>query len=145
MMRLFKFPSLLILGCTLWFLVSCAAPTNVNSARGDDEDYFPINENGKFGFIDRTGKIVISPQFDSSVTEDGRAFNEGLVRFNSDKWGYIDKAARFVIHPNLSKSFHLRSFMTDWLKSKLVEVRWVSSIEVEICQSAQICWRKNQV
>ncbi len=48
-------------------------------------------DTGKYGFIDKTGKIVIDPQF-GFVT----AFSEGLaaVKSSSDKtqtWGYISR------------------------------------------------------
>ena len=57
---------------------------------------FAIKKNGKWGYyIDRTGKEIISPQF-----EDAYYFSEGLaaVKFR-DKLGFIDKTGRFVIEP----------------------------------------------
>lgn len=62
--------------------------------------------NHDFGFIDRTGKIVIKPDFD--YAED---FSEGLaaVRVTVDQgtwsdnlWGYIDKSGQFVIPPRFT-------------------------------------------
>ncbi|PAB58812.1 WG repeat-containing protein [Anaeromicrobium sediminis] len=49
----------------------------------------------KYGYIDKTGKIVIDPQF-----EEGRGFSEGLaaVKMNG-KWGFINKNGLLVI-PN---------------------------------------------
>ena len=45
-----------------------------------------INE--QFGYIDKTGKIVIEPQFDCSAAN----FSEGLARVKIDgKYGYVDK------------------------------------------------------
>ena len=47
----------------------------------------------KFGSIDKTGKIIIKPQFD-----DVRDFNNGLarVKFFSGKIGYIDKIGKII-------------------------------------------------
>ncbi len=47
-----------------------------------------------FGFIDKTGKIVMEPQF-----RDAKDFSEGLTAvMNSDrKWGFIDKTGKVVI------------------------------------------------
>jgi hypothetical protein len=41
---------------------------------------------GKWGYIDRTGKYLVKPQFDEA-----RAFGkDGLARVRiADKWGYI--------------------------------------------------------
>lgn len=50
---------------------------------------------GKYGYMDRTGKIVISPQFGCADP-----FSEGLARVSiNNKNGYIDKTGKFVIPP----------------------------------------------
>jgi hypothetical protein len=50
------------------------------------------------GFIDKTGKVVISPQYDWVPGEIG--FHEGLACVSIDKaWGFIDKQGNFVINP----------------------------------------------
>jgi hypothetical protein len=49
--------------------------------------------NGKWGFIDKTGKEVIPLKYD-----DARSFSEGLASVNlNGKWGYIDKTGKEVI------------------------------------------------
>jgi hypothetical protein len=56
---------------------------------------FPIHQNGKSGYIDNTGRIVIRPQFDEAW-----GFSEGLAPFrDGNKWGYIDETGRIVIRP----------------------------------------------
>lgn len=53
---------------------------------------FPIIKNGKWGYIDKTRKIVIKPQFD-----DVESFSEGLARVEIGyKKGYIDKTRKYV-------------------------------------------------
>ena len=50
---------------------------------------------GKVGYADKTGKVVIEPKFD-----DGGSFSEGLANVKVDgKWGYIDKKGQYVINP----------------------------------------------
>ncbi|HYP12494.1 MAG TPA: WG repeat-containing protein, partial [Bryobacteraceae bacterium] len=56
---------------------------------------FPVKVNGKYGFIDRNGKILVNPQFDDAgMFEDGRA----PVALGKS-WGFIDRAGKLVIHP----------------------------------------------
>jgi len=40
---------------------------------------FPVEQSGKFGYIDKTGNIIIKPQFDSAWD-----FSEGLARVSID-------------------------------------------------------------
>ena len=48
-----------------------------------------------YGYIDKSGKVVIEPQFDEE-----RAFSEGLAQVEKDgKWGFIDKSGKVVIEP----------------------------------------------
>jgi hypothetical protein len=56
---------------------------------------FPVRKQGKYGFIERTGKIIIKTRF-----EDVGEFFEGraLVQI-AGKWGYLDNAGKVVIEP----------------------------------------------
>ena len=49
----------------------------------------------KYGFIDKSGKVVIEPQFDGASN-----FSEGFAQVEKDdKWGFIDKNGKVVIEP----------------------------------------------
>lgn len=49
--------------------------------------------NGKYGFVDTTGKEVIQTKYD-----DASFFSEGLARVElANKWGYIDKTGKAVV------------------------------------------------
>lgn len=51
---------------------------------------------GKIGFIDKTGKWVIEPQFEAA-----RAFNKGLAPVRIGKlWGYCDETGTLIIKPS---------------------------------------------
>lgn len=53
-----------------------------------------VNTEGKFGFVDKTGKMIINPQFESA-----NSFSEGLaVIKQNDKYGFIDKTGKIVIN-----------------------------------------------
>ena len=117
----------LLLSAPLFFLYSCFSSP---SAPQKDRSLLPLQcSNNQSGYIDRTGKIVISPQFNEAHWfEDGLAvvkigskfgfidktgkivinpqfdqanwFEEGLSVVNiGDKWGYIDKTGKIVINP----------------------------------------------
>lgn len=52
-----------------------------------------MTENGKWGFIDRLGNIVIQPKWDEV-----RSFQEGLSAVTIDKkWGYINRRGELLI------------------------------------------------
>lgn len=67
-------------------------------------------ENANYGFIDKTGKVVIKPQFGSGTSH---TFSEGLCKVfvRTDKGSelaYIDKTGKVVIKPNFDNGgdFH---------------------------------------
>lgn len=68
---------------------------------------FSITRNGQTGYIDKTGKIIIEPQFDGNTEE----FPEGLapIRIDTDgiphhgKFGFIDTAGKIVIQPQFDE------------------------------------------
>jgi hypothetical protein len=53
----------------------------------------------KFGFIDKVGRVVIKPQFDSACSFRGGLAEIGIGSDEEQKRGYIDKAGRFVWKP----------------------------------------------
>ncbi len=63
--------------------------------KADNSGLYPIKVDGKYGFMDRSGKTVITPQFDETV-----GFSEGLapVRIGT-KVGYINTRGAVVITP----------------------------------------------
>lgn len=62
------------------------------------------HENRKYGYIDKSGQIVIEPQFGYAY-----AFSEGLAKIKvNGKWGYVNKSGTVIIKPQFdsSDSFH---------------------------------------
>jgi WG containing repeat len=62
----------------------------------------PIIKGMKYGYIDRTGKVVVKPQFDYAWD-----FHEGLGRFEiNDKFGFVDTKGRIVIKPQFNMALN---------------------------------------
>ena len=72
----------ILLGCT-------SKPTN-------NDSFFVVMKDNKWGIIDQTGKFVVEPKFEELWNFD----EGGLALAKSDgRWGYIDKSGEFVIEP----------------------------------------------
>ncbi|MCW5978366.1 MAG: WG repeat-containing protein [Bryobacteraceae bacterium] len=68
------------------------------AALAADSPLYPIREGRQFGFIDRTGKVVIAPRFDRVA-----GFREGLAAvWVGSQGGYINPAGETVIQPQYS-------------------------------------------
>lgn len=78
---------------------------------------FLITVDGKRGFIDRNGKIVIPPTF-----EDLQEFKDGRAPAKvSGKWGFIDRSGKFVIEPKFDE---IRWSFSEGLTPVLVGEKW---------------------
>ncbi|MBX3245175.1 MAG: WG repeat-containing protein, partial [Acidobacteria bacterium] len=69
----------------------------------ESENWFPVRVDGKTGYIDRTGKIVLEPKYDGASY-----FSEGLGRVSVGRdtiitegfsQGFIDETGKMVIKP----------------------------------------------
>jgi hypothetical protein len=122
----------------LWSKVACTSGTFTNDDAPlyafhlleDDKSDLPgcFPQGGKFGYIDKTGKVVIAPQF--FVAQD---FAEGLaavrVEETSDsKYGYIDRTGQVVIPPR----FHQAGSFAEGLAAVETSARVVGNQVVDI-------------
>jgi hypothetical protein len=79
----------------LWLQLITCSPA-FGQTKKEHAGLFPIRENGKYGYINAFGKVVIKPRFQFVDI----SFNEGLARIsNSGKVGFIDKTGKIVITP----------------------------------------------
>ncbi|HEY9296759.1 MAG TPA: WG repeat-containing protein, partial [Phormidium sp.] len=104
---------------TILSLVSCRpleqiqASTPVTQQNQTSNKLFPVKQNGKYGYIDQSGKVVITAQFDEAFD-----FSEGMAKVKiADKFGYIDRTGKTVISPQFDDaddfSEGLAGVMTD--------------------------------
>lgn len=92
--------------CTSGTFTSDDAPLYAFHLLEDDQSDLPscFPQGGKFGYIDKTGKVVIAPQF--FVAQD---FAEGLAAVRVEetresKYGYVDRTGHIVIEPRFNQA-----------------------------------------
>lgn len=60
-----------------------------------NEGYAPVKSNGKYGFINTKGEVVVPCIYDLA-----HSFYEGYATVESNgKWGVVDKKGRVIIQP----------------------------------------------
>ena len=100
---------LLICIMGLLFLTGCSKKEeqyeNVTVSKEELPVYF--KQNGKYGFIDKNGNVVIEPKFTKTYgfSSDGTAaVSEGGFVFGvlTDKWGMINTKGEYIIKPEFS-------------------------------------------
>ncbi len=86
-----------------------AIPPIFQDVQSFNDGLAAVKIDNKWGFIDKTGKIVVEPSFNS--TEGFFEFSDGLAAISYDtaekvnndlklkKWGFIDKTGKIVIKP----------------------------------------------
>jgi hypothetical protein len=114
-MRIWHFGGMLLL------LALAAKPCSMAQVRklwtkkpGSESKLFAFERNGRVGFIDPNGKIVVYPAIVARL-EDVGDFSNGLARV--DNQGYVDETGRFVI----KKKFWGEYDFSDGLAQVLVE------------------------
>ena len=106
-----KIVTMLIAVVFLASFVGCTPKVDSNAV------LLPIRENGKYGFMETTGRVVVKPQFD-----DASILYEGLAPVKKDgKWGYIDPTGKMVIEPRFEEN--ARCFK-EGLARVLVKGKW---------------------
>ena len=79
-------------------------------------ELFRIRQSNKWGYIDKSGRVVVGPQFDEA---DG--YVEGLARIKMErKYGYVDGSGQVAIKPQYSNA---REF-SEGLACVVVDNQW---------------------
>lgn len=101
-MRLARRCASLLVASAILFALVCLSPVsaqeiNVSAA----PRLFPVQRNGRCGYIDSTGALVIGLRFNQA-----QDFSEGLAAVSLDgKWGYIDRSGALVIPPQFKLAY----------------------------------------
>ncbi len=97
-------------------VIPYAIPPIFERVNSFSEGMAAVKINHKWGFIDKTGKVVVEPQFNLWQAEFNSSFSDGLVAINFSngkdeksnndsnnvgdiKWGFADKKGKIVIPP----------------------------------------------
>lgn len=89
---------------------------------------FPALQGDRFGYVDRTGRFVIQPQFDSA-----RNFAEEMACVELDgKWGFIDPTGRLVIPPQFDWAY-------DFYHGRARVGRGLETLDIDQAGTAPCC------
>lgn len=92
-----KLKFVIIIAVTICF-ASCSF---LGSKSTPSINLIPYASGGKYGYIDKEGKIIINPQFEAAtVFMDGIA----LVLSSDNKYGYIGEDGKYIINPSYKKA-----------------------------------------
>ncbi|MBP5515769.1 MAG: TonB family protein [Bacteroidales bacterium] len=79
----------------IFAVVTALVFSSFSAIAGGPDPLFLVKVNGKYGYIDKTGKMIIEPQFDDAMD-----FNDGMAAVQiGDKWGYINTNGKIAIKP----------------------------------------------
>jgi len=93
--------------CLLAALVAVGAGQVSAGDDGNGPGLWPVQQGEKWGYIDRTGRVVIPCKFTAAA-----GFSEGLAAAGiKERFGYIDKTGQFVIRPQFVAGYAFASGM----------------------------------
>lgn len=101
--KLFNLTLILLICVGAAFLAACGGGNDPEARK-----LFPVRKNGKWGYINNQGKIVIEPQFDkvadfyeglAQVEKLRDSSRTGTIPMEDVNCGYIDETGKFVVEP----------------------------------------------
>lgn len=111
--------SLAGMGLSLAFGKPALSAINTSTAHKENDAMFPIEVNGKHGYIDRWGNVIIKPEFDDCFI-----FSEGYGCVKKgDAWGFINSNGDMVIEPGFTGF--------SYFKEGLAKVNLLGSYSIE--------------
>lgn len=85
-----------------FIMVALLLPASANCFAAASRDLpvlFPIQQQGKWGFIDRTSKVAVPPQFEHTADFHG---GRASVKVR-DKFGFVNETGNVVIPPQFNQ------------------------------------------
>lgn len=96
----------IVLSCAI-ALTACSYNNQLSihkDAPDTDVALYRVQVNGKFGYIDKNGRVVIQAKFDSAEPFSGGLAAVQLNYAPKGAWGYIDQQGHEVISPRFSEA-----------------------------------------
>src|SRR5437879_136591 len=82
-----------LFSCVTIFLSVACGPIGGQAPK--ESGLYPVVQNGKWGYMNRSGKIIINPQFDGAL-----CFSEALALvIVGKKVGYVNTNGEYVVNP----------------------------------------------
>jgi hypothetical protein len=107
-------------------------PVQFEEAEDFSEGVAAVKVNGKWGYSDKSGKMVIAPTFETAST-----FSEGLARVEiATAWGYINNRGKFVVRPQFTLAYDF----SEGLAPVLVCRGWSAEGAASVSQSEGCAW-----
>jgi uncharacterized protein YdeI (BOF family) len=96
-----------------FILVGCTQNNNETTNSNEifeipeNSNGYKMNSNVRWGFIDKTGKVVIKPQFQGAVSS-----SEGIaIIVNNQKDGYINSNGAIIVKPQFDMCYNFKDDM----------------------------------
>lgn len=78
---------------------------NASQKPNSSKNLFPVSENGKWGYVDEQGKMIIEPQFEmASDFKNDRAAVVIIDKGYKNLHGYIDKTGKMIVKPQYDEA-----------------------------------------
>lgn len=108
-----------------------------DNAGSFSEGLAAVKVGDKWGFIDKTGKMVIEPQFNPRQAQFNSRFSDGLAAVNFEeatdpartvgsatRWGFIDKTGVVAINPQFAGDYYSPPSFSEGLAAIRAELKW---------------------
>lgn len=87
-----------------------------------NNDYFVSKQNGKYGFIDKNGKVVVDYIYDDVMEQN--EYGYAAVKQNG-LWGSIDKSGKVIIEPKYNLDDNIKiDFIGKWHLGRYIEMNY---------------------
>ena len=95
---------------TAVLILAIIAFANTGNLNFTGSGLYPISVSGKYGFINKSGKVMVTPQFD-----DAGLFQDGFAPVAMGKlWGYADRKESWRFRLNSNWRIHSQTAWRWW-------------------------------
>jgi hypothetical protein len=119
-----------------WYLVNAngkiISKETFDDVRDTSGDFFPVEKNGKWGFLDPKGNLIIDYLYDSCFAACTFRNSLALVKVGN-RYGYINPKNEFVINPQFDDAFGFRDDGLAWVRISDMQVASPHEVIRSLC------------